>query len=43
MSSDMLALFDIDRLLGGAGAAVPSAGAGGSFGGAQSGGVAIEE
>lgn len=42
MSSDMLSQFDIDRLLGGAGAALPSAG--NTFGGgAQSGAVALEQ
>jgi flagellar motor switch protein FliM len=46
MASDMLSQFDIDRLLGGAGAALPSAGSGsplGSYGGAQSGGSAVEQ
>lgn len=42
MSSDMLSQFDIDRLLGGAGAALPSAG--NTFGGgAQSSAVALEQ
>ncbi len=42
MSSDMLSQFDIDRLLGGAGAALPSAG--NTFGGgAQSGAVTLEQ